>query len=181
MPTVLAILADEFEEIEAITPIDLLRRAGATVTVAALGEGIHVTGRSGITLHAETLLAAVEAQSFDCIVLPGGPGTAKLRADPRLRALLLRQHDRGGWIAAICAAPTILADAGLLNGRRYTAHFSTAKELPHILVDQPVVEEDNILTSQGAGTALAFSLSLIARLFSEDKAAEVAHSVCVMP
>ena len=74
MPTVLAILAEGFEEIEAIAPVDLLRRAGVKVTLAALGDGIHVTGRNGLTVHADTTLAAVEAQDFDCLFLPGGPG-----------------------------------------------------------------------------------------------------------
>src|SRR3954463_12998141 len=88
MPTVLAILAEGFEEIETVTPIDLLRRAGVEVTVAALAEGIHVTGRSGLTLHADTTLAAVENQAYDCVFLPGGPGVQRLRADARVRAIL---------------------------------------------------------------------------------------------
>lgn len=71
MPTILAILAEGFEEIELVTPVDLLRRAGATVTLAALGEGIHVTGRNGLTIHADTLLDSVREQSFDCVLLPG--------------------------------------------------------------------------------------------------------------
>src|SRR4051812_3096526 len=138
MPTVLAILAEGFEEIEATSPIDLLRRAGANVTVAALGEGIHVTGRTGLTMHADTTLAVVEARDFDCVFLPGGPGVKHLRADPRVRALVARQHVAGRWLAAICAAPTVLQDAGLLTGRRYTAHFSVAAELPNILADERV-------------------------------------------
>ena len=159
MPTVLAILADGFEEIEAMAPIDLLRRAGAEVTVAALGEGIHVTGRCRLTLHADTTLAAIEAagpREFDCAFLPGGPGVKALRSDPRVRALVLRQHAAGRWLAAICAAPPVLHDAGLLTGRRYTAHFSVADELPHILADERVVEDGHLLTSRGAGTAVEF-------------------------
>ena len=119
MPTVLAILANGFEEIEAVTPIDLLRRAGAKVTVAALGDGIHVTGRNGLTMHADTTLATVLTQSFDCLLLPGGPGVMLLRADPRVRQLVEQQHAGNGWLAAICAAPTVLHDAGLLDRRRF--------------------------------------------------------------
>ena len=74
MPTVLTILAEGFEEVEAVTPIDLLRRAGAEVTLANVGVGIHVTGRNGMTMHADTMLSNVEANDFDCILLPGGPG-----------------------------------------------------------------------------------------------------------
>ena len=181
MPSVLAILAEGFEEIEATAPIDLLRRAGAEVTVAALGEGIHVTGRSGITLHANTTLAALEAagtQNYDCLLLPGGPGVKHLRADPRVRALVLRQQAAGRWLAAICAAPTVLHDAGLLAGRRYTAHFSVAAELPDILAGERTVADGNILTSRGAGTSVEFGLVMIEKLFSAEMAREVARSIC---
>ncbi|HTO04986.1 MAG TPA: DJ-1 family glyoxalase III [Opitutus sp.] len=178
MPTVLTLLAEGFEEIEATTPIDLLRRAGAEVTVAALGEGIHATGRCGLTMHADTTLAAVETRSFDCLFLPGGPGTKLLRSDPRVRPLVLRHHAEGRWLAAICAAPTVLHDAGLLSGRRYTAHFSVADELPNLLSHERVVTDGFILTSRGAGTALEFGLLLVEKLFSAEKAREVATSIC---
>ena len=112
MPRVLAILAEGFEEIEAIAPIDLLRRAGANVTSAALGEGMHVTGRSGVTVHADATLAAVEAQSFDCVFLPGGPGVKHLRADPRVRAIVTRQAaSASGWLASSsCGVSTSISD-----------------------------------------------------------------------
>lgn len=178
MPSVLAILAEGFEEIEATSPIDLLRRAGVEVTVAALADGIHVTGRSGLTMHADTTLTAVEAQTYDCLFLPGGPGVKHLRADPRVRPLVLRHQAADRWLAAICAAPTVLHDAGLLAGRRYTAHPSVANELPFIRADERVVADGKILTSRGAGTALDFGLLLIEKLISTDKAREIARSVC---
>lgn len=180
MPTVLAILAEGFEEIEAIAPIDLLRRAGAEVTVAALSDGIHVTGRSGLTMHADTTLTAVTAaaRDFDCVFLPGGPGIKHLRADPRVRELVLRQSAASRWLAAICAAPTVLHDAGLLVNRRFTAHFSVATELPTLLADERVVVDGFIITSRGAGTALDFGLVLVERLFSLEKSRELARSIC---
>jgi 4-methyl-5(b-hydroxyethyl)-thiazole monophosphate biosynthesis len=178
MPTVLTILAEGFEEVEAITPIDLLRRAGAEVTLATIGDGIHVTGRNGITLHADTMLGTLENVQFDCVFLPGGPGVKHLRDDPRVRALVMRHAKAGQWIAAICAAPTVLHDIGLLNGRRYTAHFSVAPELPDILADHRVVADEKLLTSRGAGTALDFGLLLVEKLFSPDKATEVSRSIC---
>lgn len=178
MSTVLVFLAEGFEEIEAITPIDLLRRAGAQVTVAALSDSIHVTGRTGLTLHADTTLAAVESQCFDCLLLPGGPGTKLLRADPRIRAAVLRQHAAKGWIAAICAAPTVLNDAGVLAGRRYTAHSSVAAELPELLSQERAVCDGHVITSRGAGTAVDFGLLLIQKLFSQEKAREIAASIC---
>lgn len=190
MPTVLAILAEGFEEIEAVTPIDLLRRAGAEVTVAALSTDLVVIGRCGLALRADTTLSALEntaggvsisgtaSRTFDCLFLPGGPGVKLLRADPRVRSLVLRHHAAERWLAAICAAPTVLHDAGLLAGRRYTAHFSVAAELPLILPTARVVADERLLTSRGAGTALDFGLLLIEKLFSPEKAREIARSVC---
>ena len=178
MPTVLVILAEGFEEIEAITPVDVLRRAGATVTVATLADGIHTTGRNGMTMHADTALSAVENQEFDCVLLPGGPGVKNLRADPRVRGVVQRQQAANRWLAAICAAPAVLHDAGLLEGRRYTAHFSVAGELPAILTGERTVVDGRILTSRGAGTALDFSLLLVEKLFSPDKAQEISRSIC---
>ena len=178
MPTVLTLLADGFEEIEATAPIDLLRRAGANVTVATLGEGIHVTGRSGLTMHADTNVAAIENETFDCLFLPGGPGTKILRSDPRVRTIVLRHHQQDRWLAAICAAPTVLHDAGLLTGRRYTAHFSVASELPALLAGERFVTDGRILTSRGAGTAVDFGLLLVEKLFSAEKSREIAESIC---
>lgn len=178
MPTVLVPLAEGFEEIEAFAPVDLLRRAGVEVTTAALADGIHVTGRSGITAHADTTLAAVLGRDFDLVFLPGGAGVKHLRADPRVRELVLRQHAAGRWIAAICAAPAVLHDCGLLAGRRYTAHFSVAAELPAILAHEKVVTDGKITTSRGAGTAVDFGLHLVALLTGPEKAADISKAIC---
>jgi len=177
MPTVLAILAEGFEEIETVTPIDLLRRAGVTVTLAALSDALSVTGRNGLTLQADTTLAALPDQAYDCLFLPGGPGVKHLRADPRVRALVLRQHTARRWLAAICAAPTVLHDAGLLADVRYTAHASVANELPKIDTTQRCVADGHILTSRGAGTALDFGLLLVEKLTSPQKSVEIATSI----
>jgi 4-methyl-5(b-hydroxyethyl)-thiazole monophosphate biosynthesis len=178
VPTVIVILAEGFEEIEAVTPIDLLRRAGAEVTVAALNEGIHVTGRSGLTLHADKTLSAVENSPFDCLLLPGGPGTKLLLGDPRVLGLVARQARENRWVAAICAAPAVLKASGLLEGRRYTAHFSVLDDLPAILSGERVVTDGRLITSRGAGTALDFGLLIVEKLFSPEKASEIARSIC---
>lgn len=182
MRTVLAILPDGFEELEAVAPIDLLRRAGAAVTVASLGESLCVTGRNALVLRAETTLAAVLAASpaaeFDCVFLPGGPGVKLLRADPRVRAIVVRQAAAGRYVAAICAAPVVLLDAGLLAGRRFTAHFSVASELPGLLAQERVVADGPLLTSRGAGTAVDFGLLLVGVLFNAAVRDEVARSIC---
>lgn len=178
MPSVLAILAEGFEEIEAVTPIDLLRRAGVDVTVASLGPERAVRGRNGLVLQAETDLADVLDRTFDAVFLPGGPGVARLRADARIAGLVQSQHAAGRLIAAICAAPTVLLDAGLLEGRRFTAHPSVAGELPGLLSDQAVVHDGPVLTSRGAGTSLAFGLELVAILRDPQVADEVKRSIC---
>jgi 4-methyl-5(b-hydroxyethyl)-thiazole monophosphate biosynthesis len=178
MPTALTLLADGFEEIEAITPVDLLRRAGVEVTVASLADHRHVTGRSGITVHADAALSEIGDRLFDLLFLPGGPGVKNLRADPRVRAVVERHAAAGRQLAAICAAPTVLNASGLLEDRRYTAHFSVAAELPQIIADRRVVADGNIFTSRGAGTALDFGLLLVEKLVSADKAGEVARAIC---
>lgn len=179
MPTVLVLLADEFEEIEAFAPVDLLRRAGVEVTVASLNDHRHATGRSGITAHADAALSTVGAQPFDLVFLPGGAGVKHLRADPRVRDIVCRQHAAGRWLAAICAAPTVLHDAGLLAGRRYTAHFSVAQELPAILAHERIVTDGKITTSRGAGTAVEFGLHLVALLTTEANSAEISKAICL--
>lgn len=178
MPTVLAILAEGFEEIETVAPVDLLRRAGAEVTLASLAPQIETKGRCGMVIHADTLLDNVAGKNFDLLFLPGGPGVSHLRSDPRVREIVLRHARNGAWITAICAAPTVLQDAGLLAGRRYTAHFSVASELRSIIEDAPVVIDGKFITSRGAGTAIEFGLTLVSKLMSLQKAQEIARSVC---
>jgi 4-methyl-5(b-hydroxyethyl)-thiazole monophosphate biosynthesis len=180
MPRVLLLLPEGFEEIETITPIDVLRRAGIEVVVAALAPGIHVTGRCGVTMHADLPLSAIpEGERFDALVIPGGPGVRALRDDPRVVPLVRAHAEAGRWIGAICAAPLVLRDAGLIEpGTRYTAHPSAANELPDRLPDARVVRHGRILTSRGAGNALDFGLELIEVLVSREKRAEVAASIC---
>ena len=161
-------MADGFEEIEAFTPIDLLRRAGVEVTTASLLDNRHVTGRSGITAHTDTTLTEVMNRSYSMVMLPGGAGVKLLRADPRVAQIVRRHAEARSWIAAICAAPTVLLDCDLLGGCRHTAHFSVANELPHILRDEKVVTDGIICTSQGAGTSLEFGLQLVTLLCGTD-------------
>ena len=170
-------LVDGFEEMEAIAPIDLMRRAGIEVTVAALGANREVTGRSGISMNADRSLASVTKRDFDCLVLPGG----RLAEDERVLARVREQVASGRLVGAICAAPTVLARAGVLNGRSYTAHFSVAEMRPDLIADRAVVADDGIVTSRGAGTATEFALALITRLTGETRAREVAESICYRP
>jgi len=164
MSRVLVPLAAGFEEIEAVTVVDLLRRAGIEVHTAAL-DGPPVTGSHGITVTADIALDAVVTDDYDMIVLPGGmPGAEHLKNDPRVIALLRRFAAAGRFTAAICAAPGVLAHAGLLDQRAATSFpgFLHAQSAPGIrLRDDPVVIDGKVVTSRGAGTAMEFGLALI--------------------
>jgi protein deglycase len=174
---VLCLLVPGFEEIETVAPIDLLRRAEVEVLIASITRELLVTGRCGMCLRADATLDEVATSDFDLLFLPGGPGVTQLRADGRAARLARAFVDSGKLVAAICAAPTILADAELLTGRRFTAHYSVATELPQTLSAERVVEDGQVLTSRGAGTAIDFGLALVGRLCGPDSAARVAHAI----
>ena len=164
MSRVLVPLAGGFEEIEAITVVDLLRRAGIEVHTAAL-DGPQVTGSHGITVTADIALDAARADDYDMIVLPGGmPGADHLKRDARVISLLRRFAADGRYTAAICAAPGVLAHAGLLEGRAATSFpgFLSTDSAPGIrLHTDPVVIDGKVVTSRGPGTAMEFGLALI--------------------
>lgn len=168
-----------FEEIETIAPVDLLRRAGAEVVLASLTPDRWVTGRCQVVVQADATLSDVAEQRFDLLLLPGGPGVKALREDGRAARLARSFVEAGHPVAAICAAPTILGDAGLLSGRRFTAHASVHRELSGVLKDQRVVEDGLLITSRGAGTAVDFGLALVRRLFGAAKADEIAAAIMV--
>jgi 4-methyl-5(b-hydroxyethyl)-thiazole monophosphate biosynthesis len=174
----LCIIADGFEEIEAITPVDLLRRAGVEVVISGL-KSLQVTGRSGITILVDATLDQNFGTDFDLLLLPGGPAVPVLREDGRAAALAGKFAAAGKWLAAICAAPTILHDAGLLTGRNFTAHDSTLDELPTADLSQAVIQDGQIITSRGAGTALAFGLKLVEVLCGATARNKVAQAILV--
>ncbi len=173
----LVILTDGFEEMEAIAPIDLLRRAGVKVTTGSQTGKLLVTGRGGIIVQTDTTLDEAFQSEYNLIVLPGGPGHVHLRADEKIIERLRHQEASGRLIGAICAAPAVLHEAGLLEGRKYTAHFTMENELKEIQENSPVVTDKSITTSRGAGTATEFALELISQLISQQKAKEVAQSI----
>jgi 4-methyl-5(b-hydroxyethyl)-thiazole monophosphate biosynthesis len=177
MPSVVTVLAPGFEETEAVTVIDLLRRAGVTVTVLGL-DSREVAGSHGITLVADTLFKDFSSP-FDGIVLPGGmPGTKNLAASAPLLDLIRRTHKRGGLCAAICAAPTVFGKAGILAGRRATCYPGCEKELGGAeFTEQEVVRDRNIITSRGVGTAIPFALELVAFAVNAEAAVKVRKSI----
>jgi 4-methyl-5(b-hydroxyethyl)-thiazole monophosphate biosynthesis len=164
MARVLVPLADGCEELEAVTIIDLLRRAGVDVVTAGLGEG-PVTASRGVVLLPDRTLDDVLGEDFDMIVLPGGlPGADRLDRDPRIHHLLQQMAERGRYTAAICAAPKVLLNAGLLDGRKATAYPGVIDARDAQLLDQPVVVDGHVVTSRGPGTAMEFALELIEQL-----------------
>lgn len=162
MPKVIVPLAVGFEEIEAITVVDILRRAGVEVTMASL-EALHVKGAHGIDVKADALLCELDANTFDMVVLPGGlPGATNLAADKTVQAILQQFDKAHKSIAAICAAPLALKSAGVLKNS-YTCYPSFEARIGHdgYRSDKTVVHDDNITTSQGPSTAMAFAIDLV--------------------
>jgi protein deglycase len=179
MPRVLVPLAEGFEEIEAVTIIDVLRRAGIEVTVAGLAPG-PATGAHGIRIDTDLPLAQARAADYDLIALPGGlPGADHLDHDPRIRRLLTDMAAAGKTIGAICAAPKVLAGAGLLQGRRATSYPGFLDPSQVRYQEDPVVVDGTLITSRGPGTALAFALTLVETLAGAGKRAELEQRMLV--
>jgi 4-methyl-5(b-hydroxyethyl)-thiazole monophosphate biosynthesis len=178
MTKALVLLANGFEEIEAVTIIDVLRRAGVSVVAAGLEPG-RACGSHDIALETDASLDSVDATAFDAVILPGGmPGSARLRDDRRVTALVSDFAARGKLVAAICAAPIALDAAGVLKGRRATSY--PGHELPSAeFSEERVVEDGNVITSRGPGTALEFALALAVRLAGPERAAELRSAMLV--
>lgn len=174
MSTVLVPLAAGFEDLEAITVTDLLRRAGLTVVTAGLDGQIQRGSRGAMVLPDTTLEAAL-THEFDMLVLPGGqPGTNNLKADARVIGLAQKMAGQGKYVAAICAAPSVLAAAGVLDGKRATSFPGALDAYPQVQQQRAaIVEDGKIITSRGPGTAMDFALVLIERLVGKAKRDEV--------
>lgn len=174
---VLCLLADGFEELELVAPVDVLRRSGADVVLAVVGEDLQATGRNGLVLRGDARLEDVGGENFDLLLIPGGPAVGRLREDGRAAKLAGDFVSAGKLVAAICAGPLVLADAGLLKGRRFTAHFSTSGELEEALSHERVVEDGPLITARGAGAALEFGFAVVNRLFGAGKREEIARDI----
>ncbi|MGB5338296.1 MAG: DJ-1 family glyoxalase III [Gammaproteobacteria bacterium] len=176
MASVLVPLAQGCEELEAVTIVDLLRRAGVEVVTAGL-DAQAVRASRGVVLVPDMTLDAALERDYDMVVLPGGlPGADHLQADPRIISLLKKMAHAGKYTAAICAAPRVLAEAGLLDGRRATSYPGTLDPLTVPALDyreQAVVTDDKVITSRGPGTAMDFSLQLIEVLAGHEKRLQV--------
>lgn len=180
MPTVLIPLAEGFEELEAVSIIDILRRAGVDVIVAGLADG-PVKASRGTNIVPDMNLDNALQREYDMVVLPGGmPGASHLNDDPRVHELLKKMANSGKFTGAICAAPMVLANAGILDGKRATSYpgFVDKMDLPTTnYTGVPVERDGKVITSRGAGTALDFALELAEALVGRDKRDEVEASL----
>ena len=178
MPTALVLLAPGFEEIEAVTVIDLLRRAGVEVTAAGLEKEL-ATGSHGIAIKPDVYYRDVNAMDFDVLILPGGqPGTDHLKSNPQVLEWVRKRFETRKPLAAICAAPTVFHQAGIAKDLRLTSYPSEKEVFTHsTYLEKNVVKDGLVVTSRGVGTAIEFSLALIEELAGEEKAKEVAERI----
>lgn len=173
MATVLIPLAQGCEELEAVTIIDLLRRAGIDVVSAGLDDQ-PVQASRGVVLIPDTDLDSALQQDFDMLVLPGGlPGADYLDNDPRIQKLVKDMAANGKYTAAICAAPKILVSSGVLDNKKATAYPGVFDALGRTAETDAVVQDGNVITSRGPGTAMDFALKLIEVLIGKVKRDEV--------
>lgn len=178
MRSVYVFCADGFEEVEGLTAVDLLRRADVNVKMVSIMGRLQVTGARNISVNTDILIEDIKDEA-DMLVLPGGmPGTNYLREHEGLAALLKKQYESGKWVAAICAAPSVLGDLGFLKDRKATSYPGCLEGIPvGEYTEDEVAVDGNVVTSRGVGTAIAFALKLIEVLISKEKADEVASSI----
>ncbi len=183
MTSVLVPIADGTEEMEAVIAVDVLRRSGAEVCVASImGDRMNIQASRGVQIEADRIFAECLDVPWDMIVLSGGvPGAKHMQQCDALINLIQNQFDRQKWVAAICAAPAlVLGENGFLSSFTATGHPNFYNELADYanhLSDKAVVVDRNLVTSQGPGTAMQFALTLVAVLFSKEKAMELAKEM----
>jgi len=175
-------LADGFEEVEAITPVDVLRRAGCEVVIVSVTGKKEVRGAHGITVLADRLFEESDYEYADMILLPGGqPGSDNLNRHEGLKKQIIVFHEQDKMIAAICAAPLVLGSAGVLKGKKATCFPGVEPKLTGATcTGNPVEIDGNITTGKGPGVAMKFSLSLVESLVGKSKADELRRVMIVV-
>lgn len=164
MKNILIFLADGFEEVEALVPIDVLRRANFNVVLCGLNKK-EVISTHNIKIVCDKVINEIENDIFDCVILPGGmPGTLNLKNDERVCNIVLKHYELNKLVCAICAAPSILEYLGLLKNKQATSYPTFLKDNETIIVDERVVVSNNIITSKGAGTAFDFAYAILEKL-----------------
>lgn len=173
------LFAEGFEEIEALAPVDILRRAGLEVVMCGVG-GKEITGSHGIKVTMNMELSELDFEAAECVVLPGGlPGTTNLEASENVQNLIGYCAENGRLIGAICAAPSVLAHKGLLNGKIATAYPDFQPELTDggASLGGYVCRDGNIITARGMGVANEFALALVSALISGEKAEQIKTAI----
>lgn len=172
MAQALIFLATGFEEVEMLTVVDLLRRGGITIDMVSITDSLTVTGSHQITITADKLYEEADFDNAEILILPGGiPGTPNLASFTPLTDKIKEFHEQGKWLAAVCAAPTVLHSAGILNDVRATCYPDHVANIPQAdYVKQPVVIDNNIITSRGLGTSIEFAAAIIEQLKSKQEA-----------
>lgn len=169
-------LFDNVEECEALIVVDLLRRADIIVDTVSIKQGLEVSGSHNIRIQADKLLDDMDLNDYEMLILPGGPGVVSYRSNEKLTEMLQLQDNRNGLIGAICAAPFILAELGILAEKPATSYPSVRDSLIDngvIYVDSPVIIADNIITGKALGAAIPFAAAIIGRLLSQEEADKV--------
>lgn len=179
MKKTVVLFAEGFEEVEALTVVDLLRRAEIGCDMVGIGDAETVTGSHGIAVGVQKTLDGVDLDAYDAIILPGGmPGTKNLAADQRVIEAIRGFHAAGKLTAAICAAPTVLAKAGILEGRRAVCYPGMEDQLVgSVGGDGPVVVDGTVITSRGVGTAIPFALAIAEYFAGAEKARNLAQAI----
>ncbi|MBQ6137483.1 MAG: DJ-1/PfpI family protein [Kiritimatiellae bacterium] len=178
MANALVVLAEGFEDIEAVSVVDILRRGGVEVTTASLGGSQCVRSAHGIEMKADALFSDAAEAVFDAFILPGGPGTENLRKSPEVIERLRRQKAEGRLICAICAAPTVLVEAEVLDPDQHvTCYPSCVMDLDRPCADAPVVADGAVITGQAPGAATLFGLVVLQALAGELVARKVARGM----
>lgn len=174
--------AEGYEEIEALTVVDLCRRAGIEVDMVSVYGTDSVQGAHGIDVKMDKMISDADTDSYDMLVLPGGmPGTLNLEASEELMNSLDAFYEKGGYVAAICAAPSIFGHRGYLKGRKATCYPSFEEHLAGAeVIFDGAVTDGNVITGRGMGCAIDFSIEIITALISEQKAKAIAESVIYM-
>ena len=182
MAKVAVFIADGSEEVEAITPVDLLRRAKAEVDIVSIMPSLEIEASRGLKIRADKLIGDINFDDYDFLILPGGvKGTNNLNACELLKENVVKFNEQGKGIGAICAAPIVFAGQGILNGKDATSNPGVWDELrkngANVIEDSKVIVNGNVITSQAMGTSVDFGLAVVAYLFGEDAKEELRKNI----
>ncbi|MCM1246300.1 MAG: DJ-1/PfpI family protein [Roseburia sp.] len=182
MKKAVMLFANGFEEVEALMTADILMRGGVEVTLASITEEMEVTGSHGIRVGMDAVMEQVDFAGQDAVLIPGGmPGTLNLGDSKKVTGVLTEMHEAGKIVGAICAAPSVLGQCGMLKGKRATCYPGFEEKLTGAeFVDEKAVVDGNVVTSRGLGTSMEFGFALLEVLVSKEKAEEIRKQIVFM-